>query len=51
MSVKALRPPAIIQTEVLGPLDVSPVFVPGVIYIVTAGEYVGAYDVACSNIL
>ncbi|HEX4027128.1 MAG TPA: PQQ-binding-like beta-propeller repeat protein [Rhizomicrobium sp.] len=50
-NVKALRPVAIIQTGVLGPLEVSPVVVNGVMYIVTASDHVRAYDAASGHIL
>jgi alcohol dehydrogenase (cytochrome c) len=50
-NVKTLRPVAIIQTGVLGPLEVSPVIVNGVMYIVTASDHVRAYDAASGHIL
>ncbi|HEY5083196.1 MAG TPA: PQQ-binding-like beta-propeller repeat protein, partial [Rhizomicrobium sp.] len=50
-NVKALRPAAIIQTGVLGPLEVSPIVVNGVMYVVTASDHVRAYDAASGHIL
>jgi alcohol dehydrogenase (cytochrome c) len=50
-NVKSLRPAAIIQTGVLGPLEVSPIVVNGVMYIVTSSDHVRAYDAASGHIL
>ena len=50
-NVKALKPAAIIQTGVLGPLEVSPIVVGGVMYVVTASDHVRAYDAASGHIL
>jgi alcohol dehydrogenase (cytochrome c) len=50
-NVKRLAPIAIIQTGVLGPLEVSPIVVNGVMYIVTASDHVRAYDAANGHVL
>ncbi len=50
-NVKKLAPVAIIQTGNLGPLEVSPIVVNGVMYIVTASDDVRAYDAANGHIL
>jgi len=50
-NVKKLAPVAIIQTGVLGPLEVSPIVVNGVMYIVTASDHVRAYDAVSGHIL
>lgn len=50
-NVKKLRPVAIIQTGILGPLEVSPIVVNGVMFIVTANDHVRAYDAASGHIL
>ena len=50
-NVKDLRPVAIIQTGVLGPLEVSPIVVNGVMYVVTSNDHVRAYDAASGHIL
>jgi alcohol dehydrogenase (cytochrome c) len=49
-NVGRLRPAAIIQTGVLGPLEVSPIIVNGVMYVVTASDHVRAYDAATGNV-
>jgi len=50
-NVKKLAPVAIIQTGILGPLEVSPIVVNGVMYIVTASDHVRAYDAVSGHIL
>lgn len=50
-NVKSLKPVAIVQTGVLGPLEVSPIVVNGVMFVVTSNDHVRAYDAASGHIL
>ena len=49
-NVKKLAPVAIIQTGILGPLEVSPIVVNGIMYVVTSNDHVRAYDAASGHI-
>ena len=51
VNVRQLAPTAIIQTGVLGPLEVSPIMVNGILYVVTASDHVRAYDAVNGHIL